>query len=237
MLRLSIAAACCSAVLAMSGLASAQQPSSGSQAVRTLSGIPLDAPWKQKIYGFAREKLKHPAWGWTHSERDFHLAGEIARREGLAIDPDVLFAAAFTHDIGAIGEFQMEGVDHAVRSVEIAEPMLREAGFPADKLPAVKEAILGHMHDRQPSKGNEAILLHDADTLDFLGSVGVARRLAVTGSATDYAGGVGRIREFADKLPGRLVTKAAQEMAVKRVAEMREFLATLDAETADGRLP
>lgn len=213
------------------------QPSAQAEASRTLSGIPLDAAWKQKIYAFARDKLKHPAWGWTHSERDYRLASEIAAKEGLAIDTDILFAAAFTHDIGAIGEFQKEGVDHAVRSVEIAEPLLKDAGFPPEKLAAVREAILGHMHDKAPGRRNEAIALHDADTLDFLGSVGVARRLAVTGTATDYSPGIARIAEFADKLPGRFVTGTARAMAAPRIEEMRRFLTTLEAETFDGRLP
>lgn len=236
-MRSHLVLAIASALMAVSGNAQAQSPAAKSEATGTLTGITLDAPWKSTIYTFAREKLLHPAWGWTHSERDYLLASELAAKEGLAIDNDVLFAAAFTHDIGAIGDFQKEGVDHAVRSVEIAEPMLREAGFPIAKLPAVKEAILGHMHDKQPGKGNEAIVLHDADTLDFLGTVGVARRLAVTGTAADYSGGVARIRDFADKLTGRLVTGAAKATAAGRVAEMRQFLSTLDAETADGRLP
>lgn len=212
-------------------------PPAPAQAIATAAGIPLDSVWKRTIYGFAREKLLHPAWGWTHSERDYLLASDIAAKEGLAIDTDVLFAAAFTHDIGAIGDFQKEGVDHAVRSVELAEPMLLQAGFPASKLPAVRAAILGHMHDKQPGNNNEGIVLHDADTLDFLGTVGVARRLAVTGDATDYAGGVARISDFADRLPGRLVTAAARNMAPRRVEEMRDFIDRLKAETANGRLP
>jgi len=47
---------------------------------QTLTGIPLDSRWKEKLYSFAREKLKHPAWGWTHSERDYNLASEIDRK-------------------------------------------------------------------------------------------------------------------------------------------------------------
>src|SRR5687768_13359099 len=80
------------------------------EAVTTQTGIALDAPWKRQIYAFARQELLHPAWGWGHSERDFLLAKDIATKEGLAIDTDVLFAASFTHDIGAIGEFQKDGV-------------------------------------------------------------------------------------------------------------------------------
>lgn len=77
---------------ALTGLALlATQPTAASQQqapadpVRTITGIALDAPWKIKLYGFAREQLKHPAWGWTHSERDFLLASKIAERERLAI--------------------------------------------------------------------------------------------------------------------------------------------------------
>lgn len=215
----------------------AADPPSEAEAVRTATGIALDAPWKKKVYAFARAELQHPAWGWTHSERDFQLALQIARLEGLKIDGDILFAASFVHDIGAIGNFQQDGVDHAVRSVEIAEPLLTEAGFAVEKLPAVREAILGHMHDKSAGQSPESIALHDADTLDFLGTVGVARRLSVTGSAPDMTAGLARIREFSDKLPDRLVTKSAKSIAKKRVREMKSFLAELNEETADGRLP
>jgi uncharacterized protein len=203
----------------------------------TLSGIPLDSPWKARVYGFARERLLHPAWGWTHSERDYQLAVEIAAEEGFAIDRDVLFAAAFTHDIGAIGDFQKAGVDHAERSVELAEPMLNEAGFPMAKWPAVRSAILGHMHDKPAGEGNAGIVLHDADTLDFLGTVGVARRLSVTGIGTDSSVGIARIRDFADQLAERLVTATAKAKAAPRIMEMRRFLAEWESETFGGRLP
>ena len=113
------------------------------------AGIPLSAPWRAAIYAHARGKLLHPAWGWRHSERDFLLARQIAREEGLTVDEDVLFAAAFLHDSGAIPPFAKEGVDHAVRSAELAEPLLRKAGFPMAKYPAVKAAILGHMFDKE----------------------------------------------------------------------------------------
>lgn len=87
----------------------------------TAAGIALSSPWRSAVYAHAREKLLHSAWGWRHSERDFLLARQIARDEGLAIDEDVLFAAAFLHDSGAIPPFAKDGVDHAVRSAELAE--------------------------------------------------------------------------------------------------------------------
>lgn len=241
----SLCRVCCMTVLL--ALASAASPAAtqtatttpapSAAALATLTGIPLDTPWRQKLYGFARARLLHPAWGWTHSERDFLVAKQIAAKEGMRIDEDVLFAAAFTHDIGAIGEFEKEGVDHAERSAELTGPLLAGFGFPAEKLSQVREAILGHMFDKVPARRNEAVVLHDADTLDFLGTIGVARRLSVTGTAVTYGGGIERVRTFADKLPPTLITSAAKQMAPRRVSEMRQFLAQLDAESVGGRLP
>ena len=65
---------------------------------QTATGIPLDAPWKVTIYELARSKFHHPAWGWQHSERNYRVALELAQGDGLKVDTDVLFAAAFLHE-------------------------------------------------------------------------------------------------------------------------------------------
>lgn len=82
----------------------------------TESGIPLNAPWKRTIYDFAKTNLKHPAWGWAHSERDYQLALELARIEKLTVDQEILFAAAFLHDVGAIAHIVVTTLSmHCVR--------------------------------------------------------------------------------------------------------------------------
>lgn len=35
----------------------------------TPAGVPLDTPWKVRIYKLAHARFLHPAWGWQHSER------------------------------------------------------------------------------------------------------------------------------------------------------------------------
>src|ERR1700730_9911301 len=62
------------------------------QAKTTVTGIPLDAPWKVKIYDLARSHFKHPAWGWQHCERNYQVAMRLAHGDGLRVDADVLFA-------------------------------------------------------------------------------------------------------------------------------------------------
>src|SRR4051812_47073217 len=59
--------------------------------------IPLDTPWKIAIHNFAIAHLQHSAWGVAHSERDYLLSVELAEKDGLAVDRDVLFAAAYLH--------------------------------------------------------------------------------------------------------------------------------------------
>ena len=216
----------------------AQEAPAGAAAAPTATpgGIPLDTEWRRAVFAQAEQHFRHPSWGWRHSERNYLLGMTLARAEGLAVDADVMFAAAFLHDWGGIEPFAAPGVDHAVRSVQLAEPFLTEAGFPMEKFSAVRAAILGHMYDKEP-EGPESIVIHDADALDFLGALGAARLLAATGSRPDYDQALGRIERFAVDIPPRLKTAAARERAPQRVATMTEFLADVRGETPEGARP
>jgi len=204
----------------------------------TPAGIPLDAPWKQSVFKLATEKLQHSAWGVSHSERDYLLASRLAAESKLEIDTDVLFAAAFLHDVGAFDAFRKDGVDHTDRAAELVPDILVGAGFPAAKVEAVQEAVRNHMYYRVDAKRPEAIVLHDADTLDFLGNIGIARILSLTTRhrwATDLATAAKTLDGFNTDLPPRLLTSAAKKIAPARVAESMAFLASLKAETEDGK--
>ena len=226
------------AVLAMTAPAQARQETANppAEGTATPAGIPLDSPWRRAVHTHAQENLAHPSWGWRHSERNYLLATSLAEAEGLSVDADVLFAGAFLHDWGGIAPFASPGVDHAVRSVELAEPFLRDAGFPMEKFPAVRAAILGHMYDKEP-EGPEAVVLHDADALDFLGALGSARLLAATGEGDDYDRALRTLETFATAIPPRLKTEAAQRMAPERVTVMTDFLARVRSETPEGARP
>lgn len=204
----------------------------------TPAGIALDTPWKEAVFKFATEKLQHSAWGVSHSERDYLMASRLAAESKLTIDTDVLFAAAFLHDVGAFDAFRKDGVDHTDRAAELAPDILAGAGFPAAKAPAVQDAVRNHMYYRANAGNPEAIVLHDADTLDFLGAIGVARIMSLTTRhrwATDLATAVKTIEGFNTDLPPKLMTNAARKLAPGRVAESKAFLESLKAETEDGK--
>jgi uncharacterized protein len=215
--------------------ASAQAPTSAST---TPAGIALDAPWKQAVFAFASEKLQHSAWGVSHSERDYLVATRLAAESKLEIDTDVLFAAAFLHDVGAFEAFRKEGVDHTDRAAELVPDILKDAGFPAAKVPMVQDAVRNHMYYRADAKFAESVVLHDADTLDFLGTIGIARILSLTTRhrwANDLATAAKTLDGFNTDLPPKLLTTAAKKIAPVRAAESRAFLDVLKAETEDGK--
>jgi len=207
----------------------------GAAPPQTATGIALDAPWKVTVYELARTTFKHPAWGWQHSERDYQLALEVANGDRLAVDTDVLFAAAFLHDMAAFPPYEKKGMEHGDRAAETSEAVLRDAGFPMAKFPAVQAAERGHMYYSAAGTVPEAIALHDADSLDFLGAVGAMRILALTGEAKpDATGAIKTLRSFVKDIPPKLITNTAKKLGAQRVAELVTILDRLQAETYDG---
>ena len=192
--------------------------------------------WMVTVAAFASDQLQHPSWGFRHAERNYALAAELAAAEGLILDDDVLFAAAYLHDWGGLEPFEVDGTPHQVRSVELAEPFLREAGFPMEKWPAVRDAILGHVPNGQPTTP-EGIVLHDADLLDFMGAEGVARFFGAPSEEPNLDQGVSYIEDFGLTLGDRLLTDTARRMAEPRLAYMRGFLEQLRSELPTGTQP
>jgi uncharacterized protein len=226
--------AICSAILAVVVLF----PASVAAAVpTTASGIPLDAPWKIAVYDLARKSFTHPAWGWQHGERNYQIALQLAKGDGLTIDTDILFAACMLHDMAAFAPYQAPG-EHGDVAARESESILRNAGFPMAKFPSVQAAMRGHMYYSNPGNDPNAIVLHDADSLDFLGAIGAVRMIALSGeTAASAAPAIKTLRKFIRDIPPRLITKTAQRMGAQRVAELQALLDAYQRESFGGVLP
>ncbi len=199
----------------------------------TETGIALNAPWKIQIYALARKRFVHPAWGWQHSERDYNVALSLAKADGLHVDEDVLFAASFLHDMAAFAPYSLrhKGMEHGDAAALESGAVLQAAGFPMEKLPLVQAAERGHMYYSNAGSTPAAIVLHDADSLDFLGTVGAARMIALTGEGSPSFGpAVQQLRTFVSDIPPRLITPSAKRIGVQRAAELQEFLTSLTGE-------
>jgi HD superfamily phosphodiesterase len=197
--------------------------------------IERSGDWRAAVRRFAEANLKHPAWGLSHSVRDYELAKELAAADQAALDDDVLYAAAYLHDVAAFPAFKKSFVDHQDQAAKIVESMLAGTGFPMSKIEAVRGAIRTHMYDRDPM-GPEAIYLHDADALDWLGAIGVARVFGLVdpnGGKPDGPAAAKRLEETLTTVPPRILSKAGKARAQKRIQELEQFLRDLRAESAD----
>lgn len=186
--------------------------------------------WRRKIIEFMG-KNKKPEWRYAHSYRIYHLSKELDV-EGRG-DDDILFAVAMIHDIGAYPQYREEGVDHPVTSRKFAETFLREIGFPAAKLDVALEAIDKHMFTSAKGESLESILVRDADILDFLGVIGVARSFLK--AHDDLRLGYEELLKLSKTLPDKAVTEKARAMTEERLKEMEDFLKKLREETFDGK--
>jgi uncharacterized protein len=204
-------------------------------ATATAAGIPLDAPWKVKLYELTHARFLHPAWGWQHSERDYLMAVRLAQGDGLQVDKDVLFAAAFLHDMSAFMPCKGPKMEHGECAARQARAMLGGTGFPMQKLAAVQAAERGHMFYSDAGSDPNAIVLHDADSLDFLGDIGAARLIALTGAkGPSFAPAVKTLRGFLKDIPPKLITRTARKIGLERTAELQAFLDRLQAESFAG---
>jgi len=193
--------------------------------------------WRGAVHRFVDANLKHPAWGLSHSMRDYALAKELAAADRVALDDDVLYAAAYLHDVAAFAPFRRTFADHQDQGARIVESLLAGTGFPMSKIEAVRAAIRTHMDERDPI-GPEAIYLHDADALDWLGAIGVARVFGLVdpnGGDPDGLSAAKRLEETLATIPARIVSKAGQARAPHRVLELEQFLRDLRAESAELR--
>jgi HD superfamily phosphodiesterase len=201
------------------------------------SPIALGGDWRAAVQSFAEAHLKHPAWGASHCRRDYELARTLAAADHVALDDDVLYAAAYLHDVAAFAPWQKHGVDHADEASQLVAGLLEGTGFPMSKIEAVRAAIRTHMFPRDPA-GAEALYLHDADALDWLGAIGVARIFALVepnGGKPDGPEAVRMLQEYLAKVPPRILSPAGRARSAERVRELQRYLAELSAESADYR--
>lgn len=188
--------------------------------------------WKQKLVEFVKQ-FEHPAWGINHYNRIYELSLELAQKQNMKVDKDVLFAASMLHDIGAFEQYANEDVEHDVRSVELLEEIILPMGFPKEKIDLVKDAMTTHMFYEIPSSNEESIVFHDADTLDFMGCIGITRILSIIGKddwTPDLKTAIELIIQFSDELYDRLVTPLAKEIGKVRQNEMKDFIKQLENE-------
>jgi len=122
-----------------------------------------------------------PTHDWGHVLRVHALCMHIGLVENA--DMDILSCAAYLHDIGRIFEEQDASVCHAEKGVEIAHEILLKANvYTTEFIESVLHCILTHrFRNNNIPTSIEAKILYDADKLDAIGAIGIARAYAYAG--------------------------------------------------------
>jgi uncharacterized protein len=115
-----------------------------------------------------------------HLRRVWKTARLIAM--DVPADPQVLMAACFFHDLVNLPKDAPNRAEASTLSAQAAVAFLRGDGFPVAKLDAVAHAIAAHSFSAGIApETNEARILQDADRLEALGAIGIARMFHVAG--------------------------------------------------------
>lgn len=203
-----------------------------------------------------------PAHDWQHVQRVEALAETLIDRhsDSDAVDDRVVILAVYLHDIGRGREDRGEIDDHATWGAREAGDILAAAGADVGTIERVQHCVRTHRYSNAIAPETlEAKLVSDADNLDALGAVGLARVFAHGGavgspihdwcgddagtSAVDEPGADANVRdtqydhihEKILELPERMYTEPGRELAADRVAFVREYVRRFDDEVAGER--
>ncbi|TDK50014.1 HD domain-containing protein [Antarcticimicrobium luteum] len=167
---------------------------------------------------------------------------------GEGADRAVLLAASYLHDLVNLPKDSPDRARASRLAAEEAAPILRDLGFDAERIAATRHAIAAHSFSAGiPPETPEAKILRDADRLDALGAVGIARCFAVSGALgrplydpadpfsqrrdpDDRAHALDHFRTKLLALPAGMLTARGRQIAHARARRMIGFLEDLGAE-------
>jgi uncharacterized protein len=194
--------------------------------------------WRASVIEYIRAEAQ-PADKFGHQPRLYALTTQLA--EGQDCDDDVLFAAAWMHDLGVfLGHRPSDPAElvrwnHVPYTIARSRELLPDWGFPAGKLEAVAEAIRTHQPQDQPVL-KEAVVLRDADILEQLGAIGVLRAIVKVGRDTrykSYSDILPVLERAVAELPGKLRLARARQLAEPRVKTLRQLLEAIREEAGE----
>ena len=200
--------------------------------------------WQKKLIKIVSPLLKklEPVHGLEHSKRVLKYC-LIFAKDYPKVDIGALFAAAWLHDLGQLKLKNGMGV-HGHLSVNLASSILKKVYIPGKKSGLIKQ-IIG-MHERKYEEKLlknklpiEVIIFHDADKIEGVGALGLARQFVYSGRIGQkiwdpdiprnpflpYGGNFSAMHTILDwDIKKRFYTKKGKEIAKERKDFMQSFI-------------
>ena len=199
--------------------------------------------WQPRLLALASAGLgDDSAHDINHLQRVWRNAA-ILLQDYPQADALVVMAACYLHDLVNLPKSHPERHLASRQAAALACRRLAELDFPAEKLAGVGHAIETHSFSANlPPHTIEARIVQDADRIDALGAVGLARLfytaarmdsalahgadpLAQHRELDDKAYALDHIVTKLDKLPGKMQTAAGRALAEQRLAVLTDFRA------------
>ncbi|GGX79396.1 HD domain-containing protein [Vogesella alkaliphila] len=211
--------------------------------------------WQAFCLALAREQAGDDgAHDLNHLGRVWHAARQLLTSYPQA-DALVVMVACYLHDLVNLPKNHPDRHLASRQAAALASARLAAAGFDAARLPAVAHAIEAHSFSANIAPQTlEAQIVQDADRLDALGAVGLARLfytagrmnsalaasddvLAVQRPLDDHAYALDHIAVKLATLPATMQTAAGRELAEARLQWLYQFRDVFVAEWAPEALP
>lgn len=202
----------------------------------------------QPLWDAARAALKDakPAHDFLHVRRVTTNARRIAIREGA--DVQVVTAAAILHELVNLPKDHPRSSESGDLCAVAAHSLLTELGWPAPRIDAVCACIRDHSWSKGAAASSvEAAVLQDADRLDAIGAIGVARCMATSGelgrrlyndndpfcverTPNDCDNALDHFFRKLLKIQAKLNTEEGRRLARQRTAFLHQFVEQLQQE-------
>ena len=209
---------------------------------------PMDfSAWERRCREQLAASVGDAAHDLAHVERVVGNARALAATEGARLE--VVLPAAWLHDCVSVPKDSPQRASASRLAAAQAGQWLGEWHYPAALLPEIAHAIEAHSFSAGIAPRTiEARVVQDADRLDALGAVGLARCLMLGGALgrplyaaddpwcehrapDDRAACVDHFYTKLLQLEGTMQTAGGRHEAQRRTAFLRQFLAELKRET------
>lgn len=167
--------------------------------------------------------MKGTAHSFEHAKRVMKIAAFLAVKEKA--DTELVHVGAVLHDIGwSLGQ------PHNETGAKLAEEILNQVDYPRDRSARVVKIILRHPFElRDKLETSEEKIVWDADKIDLLGAVGIARGFHWCGKKS-FDDAVRLAFEVFSPIYGMLNTPTAKKVARERNKLTKSFLSALQYE-------
>ena len=133
---------------------------------------------KQEVYDLM---INDSAHDFDHIMRVFKNAQKICKKENAR--ENLVLSAVLLHDIVSYPKSDKRSKSSSIKSAVKSKKILKKFNFTKEEIQIISDAIRDHSFSRNKIPMTlEGKILQDADRLDAIGAIGIARVFAVSGS-------------------------------------------------------